>query len=332
MVVFVTGVCRQNCWYCPISVERGGKDVQAANERPVFRVSDIIEEAKAMDARGASITGGEPFLVLDRVVSYIKALKKEFGKDFHIHLYTFGDLAGEKEIEALENAGLDEVRFHLLGKDRERIFPALKSSLSVGVEVPAIPSRKEELFSLVDFVIENNIEFININELEFSDSNWDQMIKEGCRPRDEYTYAVSGSRELALEALLRFEKTDVKAQFCSVKTKNGVQLVNRLKRRARNTRKPFESVTNEGFKRKGVVEGSPENVKKAWSEIKKGPKVFFDEEKCRIECDLKTAVKIAKKFSSLDLKSFDVLEYPVFKPWDFEKKPLYPPFKPPSPN
>ncbi|MCK4884022.1 MAG: radical SAM protein, partial [Candidatus Diapherotrites archaeon] len=327
-VVFVTGVCPQKCFYCPISVERGGNDVQAANERPVSSVQDIIEEAKAMDAKGASITGGEPLLVLDRVVSYIKALKKEFGPEFHIHLYTYGDLAGEKEIKALEEAGLDEIRFHLLGENKERIFPALKSSMSVGVEVPAIPSDSEELFDLVDFVIENKIEFINLNELEFSDSNWDQMVEKKCKQRGEHTYAVEGSMELAIEVLSRFEKTDVKAHFCSVKIKNGVQLTNRLMRRARNTKKPFETVTNDGFKRKGTVEGEPENVKKAWSEIKKGPKVFFNEEKQRIECDLKTAVKIAKKFSALDLQAFDVLEYPVFNAWDFEKRPVYPPFNP----
>jgi pyruvate formate-lyase activating enzyme-like uncharacterized protein len=44
LVVFVTGVCSRNCYYCPLSEEKKNKDVIFANERPVNSKSDIISE------------------------------------------------------------------------------------------------------------------------------------------------------------------------------------------------------------------------------------------------------------------------------------------------
>ena len=50
--------------------------------------NDIIDEAKQMGALGTGITGGEPLLRPDKVLSYIRLLKSEFGNQHHIHLYT----------------------------------------------------------------------------------------------------------------------------------------------------------------------------------------------------------------------------------------------------
>jgi uncharacterized protein len=87
MVLFITGICGRNCFYCPVSYERREKDAVFANERRVKKDEDIIEEALSMDALGASITGGEPLLKLERVLHYIRILKKKFGKSFHSHLH-----------------------------------------------------------------------------------------------------------------------------------------------------------------------------------------------------------------------------------------------------
>ena len=52
------------------------------------RIPGLLEEARLTRACGAGITGGDPLMDLDRCVDYITLLKKEFGKRFHIHLYT----------------------------------------------------------------------------------------------------------------------------------------------------------------------------------------------------------------------------------------------------
>jgi pyruvate formate-lyase activating enzyme-like uncharacterized protein len=111
MVLFVTGICHRECFFCPLSEERKNLDVVFANERAVFSDADILEEARSMDSEGTGITGGEPLLELERVIRYIRLLKNEFGKEHHIHLYTSAAPAADV-LKKLSDAGLDEIRFH----------------------------------------------------------------------------------------------------------------------------------------------------------------------------------------------------------------------------
>jgi pyruvate formate-lyase activating enzyme-like uncharacterized protein len=78
MVLFITGICGRNCFYCPVSYERREKDAIFANERRVEKDEDIIEEANSMDALGASITGGEPLIRIELFIFiYILHFRQE---------------------------------------------------------------------------------------------------------------------------------------------------------------------------------------------------------------------------------------------------------------
>ena len=84
LVLFITGHCHWMCDYCPLSETRREIDYMYANERRVD-IGDwnaVIEEARAMNATGAGITGGDPVMARERVLEGIKILKKEFGDDF----------------------------------------------------------------------------------------------------------------------------------------------------------------------------------------------------------------------------------------------------------
>lgn len=147
MVLFCTGLCPRDCFYCPISDKKKYKDVVYANEWPIKNVKDMITEAKLTEAKGAGFTGGDPLVKLDRTLSYIKLLKKRFGKKFHIHLYTSLDLVDEKTLKKLYNAGLDEIRFHPNIYNKKlwpRIFLAKKFGWDVGIEIPAIPTAEKK--------------------------------------------------------------------------------------------------------------------------------------------------------------------------------------------
>jgi len=111
MVLFVTGNCLRDCFFCPLSDERKNKDVVFANEQMILSDADILKQAHEMNAKGTGITGGEPLLEYDRVIHYITLLKKEFGKSHHIHLYT-SMAPTDSTLQGLAAAGLDEIRFH----------------------------------------------------------------------------------------------------------------------------------------------------------------------------------------------------------------------------
>ena len=255
MVLFVTGRCGWNCYYCPVSLEKKGKDVIYANEGRVYTDDEIIAEAEAMDATGTGITGGDPLLDMDRTVHMIRLLKDRFGKGHHIHLYT-ATIDPEKA-KRLQDAGLDEIRFH----PPESVWTEMSSTklretvesldIDVGVEVPALPHRERELNALVAYCREVGVDFVNLNELEFSESNWDMMEAYGYSVRDELSSAVDGSRETAVAVLKANKRGNV--HFCSSTFKDGVQLRRRLIRRAEHTAKPYQQVTEDGTLVRGYL-------------------------------------------------------------------------------
>lgn len=250
MVLFVTGRCGRDCWYCPISEKRRNGDAIYANDRVVTTPADIIEEAETMSALGSGITGGEPFLVLDRVVRSCRLLKEHFGPDHHIHLYT-GIAPTEAQLLPLRGL-VDEVRLHppqeVWGRILESPYArsvrtARRLGFSIGIEVPSLPDI-EALRAILP-----ELDFLNINELEWSETNAEAMRARGLDLEDGLHNAVGGAAALA-DMLL----DDPKVHFCSSGFKDSVQLRERLRRIAENTARPFDEITRDGTVVYGVLE------------------------------------------------------------------------------
>jgi len=245
MVLFVTGLCGTGCPYCPVSPEKKGNDVIYANELRVTELDDVFAEAEAMDAEGTGITGGDPLVTLGRTADFIRMLKERYGKEHHIHLYT--STMDLQKTKILADAGLDEIRFHPPAEMWSRLPETeLKEiiklyGLSVGLEVPVLPDHADDLMKLVRDAGAIGVHFINLNELEFSESNWDMMSSYTIK--DDVSAAVTGSRELAQE-LVRI--SDVPIHFCSSSFKDSVQLRRRLIRRAEHTARNMDVVTDDG--------------------------------------------------------------------------------------
>ncbi|MHC1630921.1 MAG: radical SAM protein [Methanotrichaceae archaeon] len=243
LVLFVTGVCKRNCFYCPLSENRRGRDVIFANEQEVKSMDDIIEEAKSIGALGTGITGGEPLLKLDFVVKCIRTLKAEFGEEHHIHLYT-GTKPSLQVLKTLRKAGLDEIRFHPQVSNwsdsrwlEKTLIESKSLGLETGVEIPALQPAP----SIIEAVKKAGA-FINLNELEFSETNLFELKKRRFKAK-RYNCGVVGSEEMARE---HFMIDDLKVHYCSSRFKDAVQLRERLKRRAERVSRPFDMLTEDG--------------------------------------------------------------------------------------
>ncbi len=269
MVLLVTGKCGWGCDYCPVSLEKKGKDVIYANEAKVTTDEEVIAEALAMDARGTGITGGDPLVNMERTLHFIRLLKERFGPDHHIHLYTA--TIDPARVRLLEEAGLDEIRFHPMQdmwshmEDTALAEVVSTTGMTVGIEVPALPGREADLTALVQYARSCKIDFINLNELEFSESNWDMMDTHGYKVRDDISSAVAGSADTAIAVMKRARGIDI--HLCSSSFKDGVQLRRRLIRRALNTTEEYQQVTEDGTIVRGFVRGEPEAVRKVLEDL-----------------------------------------------------------------
>jgi pyruvate formate-lyase activating enzyme-like uncharacterized protein len=250
MVLFVTGLCHRRCWYCPLSTERSGRDLVFANDRPVAEPEEILAEAEMMGALGTSITGGEPLLVPDRLIRFSSLLKETFGEEHHIHLYT--GMAPTREMLLPLRGLVDEIRLHppqetwpgILASPFALSLQAARSmGFACGIEVPALPGLPAlaEILPLADF--------LNVNELEWGGINADAMRSRGYTPADGLHNAVKGCRRWAKDLLHR-----KKVHWCSSRSKDAVQLRERLKRIAARTARPFDEVTGDGTILYGVLE------------------------------------------------------------------------------
>jgi len=325
MVLLVSGRCSTGCYYCPLSLEKRGKNVIYANELKASSDEDVIKEAKMIGAQGTGVTGGDPVACLDRTVHFIKLLKKTFGKRHHVHLYTSS--LDTSAFRALEEAGLDELRLHppmeAWGQLEGSGIAEFKkgSRMKIGMEVPAIPGQEEELRRLVRFAQEAGLDFVNLNELEFSEGNWEELKDRGMEVKDDVSSAVRGSETTAL-AVVEGEHA-IPVHYCSSSFKDSVQLRKRIKRRALRVALPSDMITEEGMLLKGVIEGPMDEIIAVLRDKYTVPDGLFrkDMEKERVEVAPWVLKEIAPM---LPYESFLVEEYPTADRLEVEREPLKP--------
>ena len=327
MVLFVTGLCRFHCFYCPVSDERMYRDVTFANETRVGSDEDVLTEARAMAATGAGITGGDPLDAVDRTCHYIRLLKREFGSQFHTHLYTMS--TDPEKIQKLAEAGLDELRFHVppglwarvAGSGFEAATDlAMRLGLTVGLEVPLLPDRRDDLGGLIEWAEARGLAFVNLNELEFSDANFARMHRHGYAIKHELSHGVKGADEVATEILDRPWRITV--HYCSSGYKDSWQLRSRFRRRAENVAQPWDIVTEDGTLLKGIVEGeNPEEIATSIRRKYRVPPELIGavRERRRVEIAPWVLEKIAP---TLGRVSYLVEEYPTSDGMEVERVPL----------
>jgi len=268
VVLFLNGNCQNpnHCsWYCPISEERKGKDKTFADEIQVFSHEDLLIEINKIEAKGMSITGGEPLLEsnLEKTLDYIKYVKKIKGKKFHVHLYTNGINFNENIAKQLAEAGLDEIRFHPPKNKWEHIKFAINKGISVGAEVPVIPGYdyNKNLEDFILYIDKIGAQFVNLNEFEMCYPNSQYLKERGFKIKKDTIASVENSKEEAMKLIKKLApKTSLKIHFCTIRAKDYYQLKNRYLRRAKTIKLPHEEITEEGLFIYAQIESSEDHL------------------------------------------------------------------------
>ncbi len=344
LVLFITGLCAQKCFYCPISEQKFGKDVVFANESKIQDPTNPVEmlkEVELTEAYGAGITGGDPLMNVDRCCAYIKILKSKFGKQFHIHLYTPLKLVNNERLQRLYEAGLDEIRVHPSLDDNslwDRVNLAKQFNWTLGAEIPAIPGYDEKTKVLIDY-LSDKVSFININELELSDTQTThyKLGELNYHPKDYVSYGVKGSQEMALRMLEYSRQKNLSAHFCTAKLKDAVQVRKRLQLRAKHVALPSDEISEDGTLIRGCIyskeltpgkkesnkEKATEELKAKLDLIKKELKlssneVMLDKTKSRILVSHKKVRSNNKRLKKMNLIPAIVEEYPTADAFEVE--------------
>jgi len=302
LVLFVTGLCSRGCDFCPLSKMRKSIDKIYANERPIKIITDLVKEVENSGAKGCSLTGGDPLLKLARTKKLGKALKKKFGKKFHIHIYLSTKLVNEKNLKVLSEF-VDEVRFHPdltknISEEIEKIKLAKKfwKKENIGIEIPCFPDKIEEIYNFI-MKIKDEISFLNLNELEAGEVLGVSMLKKYKLNKGGYTVKESISSGKNLIKRLEKEKLKIDIHLCTSKLKNWSQYENRLKNYKII---PFSKKTGEGT----VVYFS---TKKSNKKFLSSTDFFLDKEKGQLILNPKKVLNLTSKF-----EVYKIEEYPTF--------------------
>jgi uncharacterized protein len=333
MVLFVTGLCRFRCFYCPVSPNRNQIDIVYANERRVASDADVLDEARAIGASGTGITGGDPLGVVDRVEHYVRLLKTEFGPDHHLHLYTHEPNAAK--LARLAAAGLDEFRLHIPhylwgplsgdgGAYRAVLEAAPAWGIRRGVEIPVLPEKEAELRRLLVALERIGVDFVNLNELEFSETNETKLHERSYRVDPRNGWGVRGSRAVA-ERIVREMRLSIPIHYCSSRFKDGIQLRQRLLRRAERTAPAFADRTPDGTVVLGIVEATGAVDLARWARrvaarARVGPGSYrVDPVRRRVELAPAALRRAARR---LTWPAFEVEVYPTADALEVERTPL----------
>lgn len=234
---FVSLQCHRDCYYC-FNPNQVDYDVYTTHQR------DLVEELSQIRRNGyqlnyLALTGGEPLLHKQETVDFFANARRHF-PGTHTRLYTTGDHANQATLEALQEAGLQEIRFSIRMHDLarghrhtfERIAAARHYIPTVMVEMPILPGTLQEMKDVLLELERLEIHSINLLEFCYPLTNADAFQERGFKIRKRpyqvlynYWYAggvpVAGSEAVCLE-LLDFaleEALTIGVHYCSLENK-----------------------------------------------------------------------------------------------------------------
>ena len=263
--LFINGICNARCFYCP--TEQLSKSEPMTNGIHFGTPRDYVDYIRHFKFRGVSISGGEPLLTFDRTFRYISEIKKAFGDNIYLWLYTNGILADQENLTRLKAAGLDEIRFDLSAcrYQLDKVKIAVDIIPVVTVEIPAIPEDEVLLKTVIEKIQHLGVSHLNLHQLRCTPYNRKNLVQRG------YTF-LHGPKVTVLESELCSLRTirfvhenniELPINYCSYAYKQRYQGAGLRRRLSTFYLKPYESITETGMIRRLSIKGTPEEISAA---------------------------------------------------------------------
>ncbi|MBU1068254.1 radical SAM protein [Myxococcota bacterium] len=257
--LFVNNLCNASCFYCPSS--QNDLSTPATNHLQFDDAGFYAGYLRRFGFTGASISGGEPFLSLEKSLDYIRAIREVNGPRFHIWMYTNGLLATKENLRRLAGAGLDELRFDLTAVryDVEKAAMACGIIETVTVEVPAIEGEAPQLEKMALELAAAGVGHLNLHQLRCTPHSVAKMIERGLSFIHAPFVLSAWSEVVALETMARLLEsgTELPVHFCSFLYKYHSQNSAARRRSAAALPGTGNTVTAAGYVREITSHGVP---------------------------------------------------------------------------
>lgn len=252
LCVFLTYLCSATCSFCPAPFKGQDRIVSSLGSNP----QDIATYLSKIRFSGMAFSGGDCFLVYDRLLTWLAFFHNRFPK-YYYWAYTSGLRVTESQLQAVAERGLNEIRFNIAasGYQSPKVMRLIKTASTlfkyVTVEIPAIPEDIDRVMKVLPNLARAGVHFLNLHEF---------FITEGEKPsklmfaRRHVLNEVSElwydarSRE-TMRKILQFcrrEGLPIRVHQCTLGRKD-IQMRKRRQMMGRLLRKPWERVVAKGF-------------------------------------------------------------------------------------
>ena len=328
--LFITGKCNAGCFYCP--APQTNDEIPSTQQLDFPTPESYAEYINHFGFKGVSFSGGEPLLYFERVLNYLKTIRKKCNPDVYVWMYTNGILGDEKKYRKLAAAGLNEIRFDIGATDfrLHKVKSAQGIIENITIEIPAVPEEKEKIKNLLPEMIHAGVGNLNLHQLRLTLHNAPKLVKKN------YTYIhaeqpIVLESELAALEILNYAKEkhlDIGINYCSFHFKNRFQKAGFRKQIANTLAQPEDEITENGFMREKTQNGFSykklvltelQNEKNGFSELKlKNKSYSFKKETMLQKLDL-TENEMQAVANLLEKQPEQIPEDPLlFKIWQME--------------
>ena len=267
--LFINTMCTRNCFYCPQDRTKKNESLPQTDKHIKFTSpKDYVNYLKKFHFKGIGISGGEPFLVFDRVIEYIKSIRDCLGSQHYIWIYTNGDLVTEDKLKRLKDAGLNEIRFDISAADYNLKPASLAAKYihNIAVEIPVIPEDLDIVKSNLKKFEDIGVKYLNLHQLMMNSYNRAAFNKRNYTVTNTNIYRNDSpviESELAALDILKHAlkiKSGLGVNYCSRCYKARFQGKAYRKRYASVCRDESESVTRTGYLMRCSINGTPEEL------------------------------------------------------------------------
>lgn len=246
---FINRLCSARCFFCPRDVINGVDNPPEESGFTIGSPDDYAGYLKKFKFRGVSFSGGEPFLVFDKLLSYVAGIKTSLGDKIYVWVYSNGTLATNNKLMLLKKAGLDEIRFNIcaVNYNLQAVELAARIIDTVTVEIPAIPEDTEIVKRCLQKMLRLGVKHLNLHQLSANSFNFKMFAKRSYTFLHNpalYIYESEISALMIIKYALE-NKIDLPINYCSGIFKEGFQPRGDRRWKAPLIKNAFEELTQQ---------------------------------------------------------------------------------------